>query len=113
MRNVAERTDNMIIVNGVGFFPTQIGNILAKIEGAEPHFQLIIDREGTQDVMDIMVEVSESIFFDEMRRFHELKKRIEEQIYQILGINVRVKLVEKRSLFQEKSGKIVVDKRLK
>ena len=63
--------------------------------------------------MDIMVEVSESIFFDEMRRFHELKKRIEEQIYQILGINVRVKLVEKRSLFQEKSGKIVVDKRLK
>jgi len=113
MRNVAERTDNMIIVNGVGFFPTQIGNILAKIEGAEPRFQLIIDREGTQDVMDIMVEVSESIFFDEMRRFHELKKRIEEQIYQILGINVRVKLVEKRSLFQEKSGKIVVDKRLK
>jgi len=75
---VAERTDNMIIVNGVGFFPTQIGNILAKIEGAEPRFQLIIDREGTQDVMDIMVEVSESIFFDEMRRFHELKKRIEE-----------------------------------
>jgi len=113
MHPVIGRTDNMIIVNGVSFFPAQIGNILAKIEGAEPHFRLIIDREGTQDIVDIMVEVSEDIFFDEMKKLHQLKKQIEECIYQTLGIQVRVKLVEKRSLSGAESGKIVIDKRPK
>lgn len=113
MHSVTGRTDDMVVVNGVGFFPNQIGSILAQIEGAESHFRLIIDREGMQDVVDIMVEVSENIFFDEMRRFHELKKQIEERIYQVLGIQVRVRLVEKRSLADDGAGKAVVDQREK
>jgi len=113
MHSVTGRTDDMVIVNGISFFPSQIGKILAQIEGAEPHFRLIIDREQMEDVVDIMVEVSENIFFDEMRRFHELKKQIEERIHQALGIQARVKLVEKRSLSRDGLQKIVVDKREK
>lgn len=111
MQNPKGRTDDMIVVNGVGFFPAQIRQILVQIEGAEPNFRLIIDREGTQDVVELMVEVSESIFFDEMKKFHELKENIEEAIHQTLGINVRVKLVEKRSL--STAEKPVIDKRFK
>lgn len=103
MQNPKGRTDDMIVVNGVGFFPAQIRQILVQIEGAEPNFRLIIDREGTQDVVELMVEVSESIFFDEMKKFHELKENIEEAIHQTLGINVRVKLVEKGPCPQQKN----------
>lgn len=113
MHSVTGRTDDMVIVNGVSFFPNQIGSILAQIEGAEPHFRLTINREEMQDVVDIMVEVSESIFFDEMRRFHELKKQIEGRIHQLLGIQARVKLVERRSLSGDESRKTVVDQREK
>ncbi len=111
MRSVTGRTDDMVTVNGISFSPSQIGSILAQIEGAEPHFRLIIDREETQDIVDIMVEVSENIFFDEMRKFHQLKKQIEERIYQVLGMQVRVKLIERSSLSGEKIKKIVIDKR--
>ena len=113
MHSVTGRTDDMVMVNGISFFPAQIGSLLAQIEGAEPHFRLVIDREGTQDIVDIMIEVSENIFFDEMRKFHQLKKQIEERIYQVLGIQVRVKLIERSSLSAEKMEKIVIDKRLK
>jgi len=113
MQKVTGRTDDMVIVNGASFFPAQIHRILTQIEGAEPHFRLIIDREGTQDVIDIMVEVSEDIFFDEMKRLQQLKNQIEERIYQKLGIKVRVKLVEKESLSQLKPEKIVIDRRPK
>ncbi|MCD6256517.1 phenylacetate--CoA ligase [Candidatus Aerophobetes bacterium] len=113
MHGVTGRTDDMVIVNGVGFFPTQINRILAQVEGAEPHFRLIIDREGTRDVVNIMVEVSESIFFDEMKKLQQLKVQIEEKIYQVLGIKVNVKLVEKDSLSEVEPKKVVVDRRLK
>ncbi len=113
MRNVTKRTDDMLIVNGVSFFPSQIRDILTQIEGAEPQFRLIIDREGTQDVVDVMVEVSEDIFFDEMKKLQGLKAKIEEVIFEKLGIRTKVKLVEKKSLSQKGPQKIVTDKRLK
>ncbi len=113
MQEVKGRTDNMIIVDGVSFFPAQIRQILAQIEGIEPHFRLIIDREGTRDVVNIMVEVSENIFFDEMKKLQLLKAKIEEKIHQELGIKVRVRLAEKESLSQLDSEKIVIDHRPK
>jgi len=60
-----------------------------------------------------MVEVSESIFFDEMKKLQQLKVQIEEKIYQVLGIKANVKLVEKDSLSEVEPKKVVVDRRLK
>jgi len=111
MHNVTGRTDELIIVNGVGFFPDRIGRILAQIEGAEPNFLIVIDQEGTRDVVNIMVEVSEGIFVDEMKRLQQLKAKIEERIYQVLGIQAKVKLVERNSISRVKSKKIVIDNR--
>ncbi|MBC7189596.1 phenylacetate--CoA ligase [Candidatus Aerophobetes bacterium] len=97
MESVRKRTDDMLFVNGVTFFPSQIGKILTRIEETKPNFQIIIRREGAQDIVEIMVEVSENIFFDEMKKFNRLKEEIEENIYRTLGIKTHVKLVEKRS----------------
>lgn len=113
MHGITGRTDDMVIVNGVSFFPAQINRILSQIEGTEPHFRLIIDQQGTRDVVSLMVEVSESIFFDEMKKLQQLKVQVEESIHQALGIQPKVKLVEKSSLSRIEPEKVVIDRRLK
>jgi len=98
MKKVKGRTDNMVTVDGVNFFPSQIEQILTKIEGAEPHFNLYINKEGAQDILEVSVEVSEKIFFDEMKKLVNIKTNIESEIYRQLGIKAQVKLVEPTSL---------------
>ncbi|MCD6232490.1 phenylacetate--CoA ligase [Candidatus Aerophobetes bacterium] len=95
MKKVKGRTDDMMVINGVSLFPSQIGQILAKIIGeAQPHFRLSVNREETGDILEVLVEVSEKIFFDEMKKLVEIKTRIESEIYHLLSIKAKVKLVE-------------------
>ena len=63
MKKVKGRTDDMMVINSVSLFPSQIGQILAKIIGeAQPHFRLSVNREKTGDILEVLVEVSERIF---------------------------------------------------
>ncbi len=111
MRKVSGRTDEMVTINGVSFFPSQIGHIFSEILGVEPRSCLVIDRRGDQEIIKILVRVSEEIFFDEMKKFQDLKSRVERKIYQDLGISAEVKLVEPDSFARETEGKKVIDKR--
>lgn len=115
MAKVLARTDDMLSVRGVHFFPSQIGEILEGQEGAHPHFQLLLRRDDGEDVLEVRVEVSEQIFFDEMRRQREMIENLQRRIFEELDLTARVKLVEGRSLVEE-GGKAlppVVDERPK
>ncbi len=79
-------------------FPSQIESVLFDIEGTEPHYQLIVDRKGAPDDVTVLVEVSESIFFDEMKKQNELISLIKRRLASELGISVDVKLVEQRTI---------------
>jgi phenylacetate-CoA ligase len=112
MSRVMGRTDDMLIIKGVNVFPSQIESVLFSIEGTEPHYQIIIDRKGPLDDVTVQVEVSESIFFDEMKKQNELIKLIKSRLASELGIGVEVKLVEKKTLERsEGKAKRVVDLR--
>ncbi len=111
MRKVSGRTDEMVTINGVSFFPSQIEHIFSEILGVEPRSCLVIDRRGDQEIVKILVQVSEEIFFDEMKKFQDLKSRVERKIYRDLGISAEVKLVEPDSFARETEGKRVIDKR--
>jgi len=111
MRKVSGRTDEMVTINGVSFFPSQIEHIFSEILGVEPRSCLVIDRRGDQEIIKILVQVSEEIFFDEMKKFQNLKSRVEREIYRDLGISAEVKLVEPDSFARETEGKRVIDKR--
>lgn len=106
------RTDDMLIIRGVNIFPSQVEEVLCSIEGVSPHYQIVVDREGAMDVMEIWVEMTEKMFFDEMRKQRLLVERIRDELRSALGISVGVKLVEpgtvKRS---EGKAKRVIDKR--
>jgi phenylacetate-CoA ligase len=112
MTRVFGRTDDMLIIRGVNVFPQQIETVLFEVEGVAPHYQIIIDRKGALDETTVNVEVSESIFFDEMKKQSELKETIKKRLASELGISVEVKLVEKKTLERfEGKAKRVIDKR--
>jgi len=112
MGKVMGRTDDMLIIKGVNVFPSQIESVLCAIEGTEPHYQIIVDRKGALDEVTVLVEVSEAIFFDEMKKQRELIDLITRKLTSELGISVGVKLVEKKTLERfEGKAKRVIDKR--
>jgi phenylacetate-CoA ligase len=98
MHRVMGRTDDMLIIKGVNVFPSQIEAVLFNIEGTEPHYQIVVDRKGALDDITVNVEVSESIFFDEMKKQNELIGLIKRRLASELGIGVEVKLVEQKTL---------------
>jgi phenylacetate-CoA ligase len=112
MSRMMGRSDDMLIIKGVNVFPTQIESVLFEIEGTEPHYRLIVERENNEDKMTVMVEVVESIFFDEMKKQRALVETIKKRLASELGIGVQIKLVEERSLerFNGKGAR-VIDKR--
>jgi len=112
MERVSGRSDDMLIIRGVNVFPSQIESVLMAIEGLEPHYQLIVDRVGTLDTLEIRVEVSESIFSDEIKALQSLEKRISKDVKDYLGVTAQVKLVEPKTIqrFEGKAQR-VIDKR--
>ncbi|MCK9295947.1 MAG: phenylacetate--CoA ligase [Desulfobulbaceae bacterium] len=112
MTRVIGRTDDMLIIKGVNVYPLQIESILFDIEGTEPHYQLIVEREGRLDKVTVLVEVVESIFFDQMKKQRQLVELIKKRLATELGIGVDVKLVEEKTLERfEGKAKRVIDKR--
>jgi len=114
MARITGRTDDMLIIRGVNVFPQQIEAVLFEIEGTEPHYQIIIDRKGALDDATVLVEASEKIFFDEMKKQKELIDTIKKRMATELGIAVEVKLVEKKSIerFEGKAKRVIDNRRL-
>ncbi len=112
MARVFGRSDDMLIIRGVNFFPSQVEDILVAIEGVEPHYQIVVDRSGVMDDVEVQVEVAADIFSDEIKVLERLEKKIVGAVRDDLGISVKVKLVEPKSI-QRSEGKArrVVDKR--
>ena len=112
MEKVTGRTDDMIIFKGVNVYPSQVEEILFEFEGVTPHYQIVLGRDGALDTMEILVEVNESIFFDEMKKQRTMIENIFDSIRSTLGVSPKVKLVEPRSLERFKGkAKRVVDER--
>jgi phenylacetate-CoA ligase len=106
------RTDDMLIIRGVNVFPSQIESVLLEVEGAKPHYQLIVDRKGSLDQLEVQVEVDEAVFSDEIKVLEGLERRIQREIESVLGLSVGVRLVEPRSIERSMGkAKRVVDKR--
>jgi phenylacetate-CoA ligase len=98
MKKTMGRTDDMLIIRGVNVFPSQIEEVLFDIEGCEPHYRLVLETEGAMDVLEVHIEVTENIFFDEMKKQRAFLEHIEKCIHSALGLGVTVKLVEPKSI---------------
>ncbi|UCG94700.1 MAG: phenylacetate--CoA ligase [Candidatus Aerophobus sp.] len=112
MGRVRGRSDDMLIIRGVNVFPSQIESVIMESDGIEPHYQLVVEREGKLDTLTVMVEVNERIFSDEVKNLQAMERTIEQNIKELLAVSAKVKLVESKSI-QRTEGKAVrvIDKR--
>ena len=114
MDRVSGRTDDMIIVEGVNVFPSQIEEALLEAEGIEPHYRIVLDRDEGLDTMEIQVEVSAALpALDDAGEVLKFKRNIETHLTTSLGFSPKVTLVEPKTLERSTGGKMnrVLDRR--
>lgn len=112
MHKITGRSDDMIIIRGVNVFPSMVESVLLNIPGVEPFYLLVVERHGNLDQLEVHVEVSEGLFSDEVRKLEDLGKLITKELESALGIGVKVRLVEPKSI-ERSEGKAqrVIDNR--
>jgi len=81
------RTDDMVKVKGVNIFPSQIDEVLAKINGSSSEYQFMIDHLNERDICTLFVEVKTDF------NKYELEREIQEQFKNDIGIKIQVKPV--------------------
>ena len=106
------RSDDMLIIRGVNVFPSQVEAALLEIGEAAPYYLLIVDRVNNLDTLEVQVEVDETFFSDKISELESLTKKIAHAIQQGIGLAVKVKLVEPKTI-ERSMGKAVrvIDKR--
>jgi phenylacetate-CoA ligase len=112
IQRISRRSDDMIIIRGVNVYPSQIETALLKVEGAQPHYQIILTREKGLDEMEVQVEVTADVFSDTMGGLEQLQARLTKSIESATGLRPRVRLIQPHSIQRsEGKAKRVLDQR--
>ena len=108
MENLSGRSDDMLIIRGVNVFPSQIEEVLLKIEEIGPHYEIVVDRVNYLDTMEIRVELADETLLDSYAMLGELEKGIKSNLRTVLGLDAVIKLVAPRSLrrFEGKARRV-------
>ncbi len=115
MERVSSRTDDMLLVGGVNLFPSQVERIIIDAVGIHtpaPAFELIVEGSEVGEVLEVVIEVSEAIFSDELRVLQAIEGKIRDELFDMLGATAKIRLVEHGKLGLESGEKgRVVDRR--
>ena len=108
------RSDDMLIIRGVNVFPSQIEEVLMTIPQIEPHYQIVVDRKGHLDMVEVWIEVGEDIFGETMGQLEKFERFVQQRLYSVLNIQVQVKLKEPKTIARSEGKAVrVIDKRPK
>lgn len=113
MNKPTGRSDDMLIIRGVNVFPSQIEEVLLRIGGdVTPNYQIIVDRVNNTDTLEVQVEMSESLFSDDVKSIEKIEREIKEQLRSVLGLAAKVTIVEPKTIARsEGKAKRVIDNR--
>jgi len=112
IERIKGRADDMLIVNGVNIYPSQIESVLMKIPEVGTNYQIQIDKKGAIDRLTVKVEIYAKLFSGEARQLEETRARIRERLKGSIVINPVVELHEPGGLpIFEGKAKRVVDNR--
>jgi phenylacetate-CoA ligase len=129
MKKLTGRTDDLLIIRGVNFFPSQIESIILKRHGVSPHYLVVVERKGTLDEVEIRIEVTEEFMakaaadvlkggehdiVSDVIAAREKTHNLVRDIKDIIGITVMVTLVPPGTIPRsEGKAKRIVDNRPK
>jgi len=98
MKKVKGRTDDMLIIRGVNVFPSQIESVLVGMKEIGPHYQIIVNKEGYMDRIEVQVELADASKLEHYRELEELESKVKHNLRTVLQIDAKVKLVEPKSI---------------
>ena len=106
------RSDDMLIIRGVNVFPSQIEEVLLNVSGVTPNYLIIVDRVNNSDTLEVKVEMSEELFYDDVKSIERVTSNIEAKLRSVLGISAKVTLVSAKTIARsEGKAKRVIDNR--
>jgi phenylacetate-CoA ligase len=112
IRRITGRTDDMLIINGVNLFPSQIEEVIMSIREVGNNYLIVVEKDGVLDRLTVKTEVGPDIFMDDARPLNALKEKIRRTLQASITINPRVELHEGGSLpISEGKAKRVQDNR--
>lgn len=114
MNKPSGRSDDMLIIRGVNVFPSQIEEVLLSMGDGNitPNYLIKIDRVNNNDTFDLDVEMSENLFADDLKSIAVIEKQITEKLRSMLGLGVKVHLVNPKSIARsEGKAKRILDLR--
>ena len=108
------RTDDMLIINGVNVFPSQIEEVLLKAKGVGANYLIIVDKHGDLDKLTVQVEITPEMFADDARVINTLRERLKSEMQALITINPNIEIKQPGSLpVSEGKAKRVEDRRPK
>jgi phenylacetate-CoA ligase len=94
LRRITGRSDDMLIINGVNVFPSQVEEVIMGIKEVGNNYLIVVDKEGALDRLTVKTEIGPDIFMDDARPLNALKERIRETLQVSISISPRVELHE-------------------
>lgn len=88
------RTDDMLIINGVNVFPSQIEEVIMKMPEIGNNYQILVEKAGALDRITVKTEVGQAIFSDDARDMNHLRDRIKDNLKASISISPLVELHE-------------------
>ncbi len=114
LSRILGRTDDMLIINGVNVFPSQIEEKIMKIPEVATNYLIHVDKKGALDRLTVKVEIYPKLFLGDLKTLEALRGRIVDELRSSITIAPIVELHEPGSLpVSEGKAKRVVDERPK
>ncbi len=112
MDRVAARSDDMLIVNGVNLYPSQIESILLEIPEVSPQYVIVVSKKGYLDRLAVDVEARREIYDLGEEKLREIEEVIRHRIKGVIGLSAHVRVVPYK-VIERSEGKArrVVDNR--
>lgn len=114
MDKTTGRSDDMLKIRGVNVFPSQIESVIMTIPQVAPYYELVVDREGNADTLEVRVELAAAELLDSYKNLEQLRENVKHRLKTVLGIQTKVSLVEPKSMARSAGkAKRIIDNRKK
>ncbi len=101
---ITGRSDDMLIIRGVNVYPSQIEHALTQMAGVEPHYLLVVRREGSLDTLEVRVEATASVAAAGAEAMRGIGAQAKRKLHEAIGLTADVTVVPPKSI-ERSAGK--------
>jgi len=98
LRRITGRSDDMLIINGVNVFPSQIEEVIMSMKEVGNNYLIVVEKDGALDRLTVKTEVNADTFMDDSRALNAIKEKIKTTLQASISISPKVELHESGSL---------------